>query len=73
MLLARSIYADYCSSTDKQEFFNHYKEFLKATGKNTLEDIALKMNFDITKKEFWKKAIKTVIDEIELFMSLTKW
>ncbi len=71
MLFAKGIYNKYKESEDKQAFYIQYKELLKATGKQSLEDVALKMDFDITDKNFWKDSINFVIEEIELFISLT--
>ena len=30
------------------------------------------MGIDITKKEFWKSSLKTIEDDIELFIELSK-
>ncbi len=72
MLFARGLYEQYEASDDKQKFYNNYVELLKSTGKNSLEDVALKMNCDITNKDFWQKSINSVIEEIEYFISITK-
>ncbi len=72
MLFAKGLYSEYEKSENKEQFYQGYKSLLAATGKNSLEDVAKKMNFDITTKDFWINSINFVLDEIETFMQLTK-
>lgn len=71
MLFAKGIYNEYEKSDNKLSFFNSYKELLASTGKNTLEDVARKMNFEITKKDFWQTSINTIVEEIDHFIFIT--
>lgn len=73
MLFAKGVYAEYLSSTDKEVFFEKYKELLMSTGKMSLEDIGKKMDFDIENKDFWKTSINLVINDIEEFINLTNF
>ena len=57
---------------DKENFVDEYEKLLSITGKNNLEDITKTMGIDITKKEFWKSSLKTIEDDIELFIELSK-
>jgi oligoendopeptidase F len=36
------------------------------------EDVALTMDIDITKKEFWISSLKTIEEDIDLFKELLK-
>ncbi len=72
LLFAKGVYAEYKVSSNKDDFYTKYKHLLSVTGKNSLEDVAKIMNFDITKKDFWNNSIKGVIDEIDEFISLAK-
>ncbi len=72
LLFAKGVYSEYKVSTNKEEFYDNYKHLLAETGKNSLEDVAKIMNFDITKKDFWNNSIQSVISEIDEFIALTK-
>lgn len=70
LLFARGLYEKY--KNDKENFVDEYEKLLSITGKNNLEDITKTMGIDITKKEFWKSSLKTIEDDIELFIELSK-
>ncbi len=72
MLFAKGLYSEFEKAENKEQFYQDYKSLLAATGKNSLEDVAKKMNFDITTKDFWINSINFVLDEIEMFTELTK-
>ncbi len=72
LLFSRGLYEKYKSSLDKNDFLVKYKHLLAQTGKNSLEDIAMLVDIDITKKDFWDNSISSVVDEINCFINLTK-
>jgi oligoendopeptidase F len=50
-----------------------YISLLKDTASMTVEDLAMKhLNADLTKPDFWEKAVKLCIDDVEEFLSLTE-
>ncbi|MFE8703248.1 M3 family oligoendopeptidase [Cytobacillus sp. FJAT-54145] len=49
-----------------------YIALLKDTASMTVEELALKhLNVDLTKPEFWQKAVQLCVDDVEEFLSLT--
>ena len=56
----------------KQEFVKKNDEMLKNTCIMDAEDVALTMDIDITKKEFWISSLKTIEEDIDLFKELLK-
>ncbi|MDZ5470904.1 M3 family oligoendopeptidase (plasmid) [Bacillus sp. 31A1R] len=49
-----------------------YIALLKDTASMTVEDLAMKhLNVDLTKPDFWEKAVQLCIDDVEEFMKLT--
>jgi len=50
-----------------------YIALLKDTASMTVEDLALKhLQADLTKRDFWEKAVKVCVDDIEEFLVLTE-
>ncbi|MFG3613173.1 M3 family oligoendopeptidase [Rummeliibacillus stabekisii] len=55
------------------DFENEYIALLQDTGRMTVEDLAKKhLNVDLTKPDFWEKAIHLCIEDINEFMQLTE-
>ncbi|WP_102274487.1 M3 family oligoendopeptidase [Cytobacillus massiliigabonensis] len=49
-----------------------YIALLKDTASMTVEDLAMKhLNVDLTKPDFWEKAVQLCIDDVEEFLKLT--
>ena len=70
LLYAKGLYAKYMEN--KEEFVKKYDEMLKNTCIMDAEDVALTMDIDITKKEFWISSLKTIEEDIDLFKELLK-
>ena len=69
-LFARGLYAQY--ERDGAAFVPKYKRLLYTTAVATAEDTAKVADIDLTDKEFWRSALKTVADEIDLFCRLVE-
>ncbi|MBU1019773.1 MAG: M3 family oligoendopeptidase [Firmicutes bacterium] len=70
LLFAKGLYGLY--QKDKSGFPPKYDLLLKATGKMSVEDVAMLANIDLTKKEFWVTSLEVIKEEIDMFLSLTK-
>ncbi|MBS4761320.1 M3 family oligoendopeptidase [Carnobacteriaceae bacterium zg-ZUI252] len=69
-LFAKGLYALYLEQSEG--FVEKYKAMLTATTVSTVEETAQFMGVDITKKEFWAKALHLIEQQIEDFVSLTQ-
>ena len=68
-LFGRGLYSQYLK--DKEAFLPKYDNLLRETGKNTVEDVALLADIDVTNIEFWRSSLDQVKEDIELFLELT--
>ena len=64
-LFARGLYAQY--ERDGEAFVPKYKRLLYTTPVASAEDTAKVADIDLTDREFWRAALKTVADQIDLF------
>ncbi len=69
-LFARGLYAKY--EVEGASFVPKYKELLHMTPVATAEDCAKTAGIDLTDKNFWRGALQTVAEEIELFCALVR-
>lgn len=69
LLFSKGLYSEYLK--DKEKFVAEYDELLSATGKNSIEDIALKMDIDVHDPKFFRDSLKIIEEDIEEFISLT--
>ncbi|WP_209123441.1 M3 family oligoendopeptidase [Alkalihalobacillus sp. BA299] len=54
-------------------FEDGYIELLRDTGSMNVEELAQKhLNVDLTKADFWQKAIDLVVNDVEQFLEMTK-
>ena len=67
-LFARGLYAQY--EKEGAAFVPKYKKLLYTTPIASAEDVAKVADIDLTDKEFWRAALQTVADQIDLFCSL---
>ena len=69
-LFARGLYAQY----EKQgaSFVPKYKKLLHTTPVATAEDVAKVADIDLTDKAFWRSALQTIADQIDLFCALVE-
>ena len=70
LLFAKGLYAEYLKKGG--DFPNEYEKLLSITGKNKIADVTKVMGIDIHDKEFWKNSLKTIEDDIEKFIILSK-
>ena len=69
-LFARGLYAQY--EKDGAAFVPKYKKLLYTTPIAPAEDVAKVADIDLTDKEFWRAALQTVADQIDLFCQLVE-
>jgi oligoendopeptidase F len=69
-LFARGLYAQY--EKEGAAFVPTYKKLLYTTPVATAEDAAKVADIDLTDKEFWRGALQTVADKIDLFCRLVE-
>ena len=69
-LFARGLYAQY--RAEGADFVPKYKRLLRATPVATAEDVAKVADIDLTDKQFWRDALQTVAEKIELFCQLVE-
>ncbi len=69
-LFARGLYAQYLA--EGESFVPKYKKLLYTTTVATVEDTAKVADIDLTDKNFWRGALQTISDQIDLFCSLVE-
>ena len=69
-LFARGLYAQYLN--EGESFVPKYKKLLNTTPVATAEDVAKVADIDLTDKEFWRGALQTIADQIDLFCTLVE-
>ena len=69
-LFARGLYAQY--RAEGADFVPKYKRLLRATPIATAEDVAKVADIDLTDKQFWRDALQTVAEKIDLFCQLVE-
>ena len=69
-LFARGLYARY--EKEGAAFVPKYKELLHTTSVATAEDTAKVADIDLTDKEFWRAALQTIADQIDLFCQMVE-
>ena len=69
-LFARGLYAQYAS--EGASFVPKYKNLLHTTSVATAEDTAKVAGIDLTDKNFWRAALQTIADQIDLFCALVE-
>lgn len=70
LLFAKGLYAIYLEKGES--FVQEYDDLLAMTGKNNIQDVAKKMNIDVTKPDFFRNSLKLVEKDIDKFLELTK-
>ena len=69
-LFARGLYAQY--EKEGAAFVPKYKKLLHTTPIATAEDTAKVADIDLTDKNFWRGALQTIADQIDLFCQLVE-
>ena len=69
-LFARGLYAQY--EKEGTAFVPKYKKLLYTTPIATAENVAKVADIDLTDKDFWRGALQTIADQIDLFCQLVE-
>ena len=69
-LFARGLYAQY--EKEGASFIPKYNELLRTTTVASAEDTAKVAGIDLTDKAFWRDALQTIADQIDLFCTLVE-
>ena len=69
-LFARGLYAQY--EKEGAAFVPKYKKLLHTTPVATVEDTAKVAGIDLTDQNFWRSALQTIADQIDLFCQLVE-
>ena len=69
-LFARGLYAQY--EKEGAAFVPKYNKLLYTTPVATAEDTALVADIDLTDKNFWRSALQTIADQIDMFCALVE-
>ena len=70
-LFSLGIYA--MAQEEGQGYEEKYIALLKDTASMSVEELAQKhLNADLTKKDFWEKAVRTCVEDVEEFLALTE-
>ena len=69
-LFARGLYAQYLA--EGEAFVPKYKKLLYTTPVATAEDTAKVAGINLTDKNFWRAALQTIADQIDLFCQLVE-
>ncbi|WP_294129079.1 M3 family oligoendopeptidase [uncultured Clostridium sp.] len=70
LLFAKGLYAEYLKKGES--FTSEYERLLSITGKNKIADITKEVGIDIHNKEFWRNSLKTIEEDIDEFIELSK-
>ncbi len=69
-LFARGLYAQY--EKEGAPFVDQYKKLLHTTPVASAEDTAKVAGIDLTDKNFWRSALQTIADQIDMFCALVE-
>ena len=69
-LFARGLYAQY--EKEGKDFIAKYNKLLYTTPVATAEDTAKVADIDLTDKDFWRGALQTIADQIDLFCRIVQ-
>ncbi len=70
LLFAKGLYAEYLKRPES--FVEDYDKLLSITGKNKIADITKLMGIDIHSIEFWRSSLKSIEEDIQKFMDISK-
>ncbi len=68
-LFSRGLYAKYLE--EGEAFLPKYRELLYATTVDSVENVAAIAGIDLTRPEFWRESLKTITDQIDMFIAET--
>lgn len=67
VLFSKGLYAEYIKKGE--DFVFQYNNFLSASSKNNIVDIAKTIDIDVHSIDFWRNALKLIQKDIETFIS----
>ncbi|SHI46431.1 oligoendopeptidase, pepF/M3 family [Clostridium cavendishii DSM 21758] len=70
LLFAKGLYAEYLKRGSS--FTKDYEKLLSITGKNDIVDVTKVMGIDIHDVNFWRGSLKTIEEDIENFINISK-
>lgn len=70
LLFAKGLYAEYLKKG--KAFAEEYDKLLSVTGKNKIADVTKLMGIDIHSVDFWRSSLKTIEEDIEKFINLSR-
>jgi pepF/M3 family oligoendopeptidase len=70
LLFAKGLYAEYLKKG--KDFAKDYERLLSVTGKMKLAEVGLLMDIDIHSIDFWRNSLKTIEEDIDKFIELSK-
>jgi len=68
-LFSRGLYAKYLE--EGESFLPKYRALLRATTVDTVEHVAGIAGIDLTQPDFWRKSLKMITDQIDMFIEET--
>ncbi len=68
LLFSKGLYAEYLNRGE--DFVEKYDKLLNATGKNNIKELALMMDIDITKADFFRNSLRLIEEDIEKFINI---
>ncbi len=70
LLFAKGLYAEY--EKRGSAFVKDYEALLSVTGKMKIADVTRLMNIDVQNIDFWRSSLKTIEQDIEKFLELSR-
>ncbi len=68
-LFSRGLYAKYLE--EGESFLPKYRALLRATTVDNVENVASIAGIDLTRPDFWRESLKTITDQIDMFIAET--
>ncbi|WP_339317238.1 M3 family oligoendopeptidase [Paenibacillus sp. FSL R10-2734] len=68
LLFSKGLYAEYLNRG--KDFVARYHQFLSATSKHDIVDVAKTMDVDVHSIDFWRSALKLIEDDIAAFINV---
>lgn len=70
LLFAKGLYKLY--ELEGESFLNRYNQLLAFTGQETIENVCASVGIDVTTRDFWRKSLDVIVEDVEKFIELAK-
>lgn len=70
LLFAKGLYKLY--ELEGTPFLEKYNQLLAFTGQETIENVCASVGIDVTTKDFWRKSLDVIVEDVEKFIELSK-